>query len=122
MAELAGPNNCAECGTETPLDMCLNGDADSLVIPFGDELIEIPGLYVCTGCAGAIMVGERERTVTPERAVEFLTKVYIPLLATHMTYHQNEMAVAYNRFLDCAEAAGKLDPSMSVSLGVIELD
>ena len=122
MAQLTGPNNCAECGIPTPIDMTLNGDAGALVIPVEDDLVEVPGLYVCTGCAGAIMVGEREATATPERALDFLTGIYIPRLADAMTQAQNELAAAYNRFQDCAEAARKLDPSISVELGVITLD
>lgn len=122
MAELTGPNNCAECGRPTPLDMAEAGDAGALVIPINGDMVEVPGLYVCTDCAGSVMVGEREATVTPERAVKFLTETYIPILASFMTHHKNEFAIVYSRFMDCKKAAEKLDPDISVELGVIELD
>jgi len=122
MAELTGPNNCAECGTPLSQATVEAGDAGSLVIAFGDEMVEIPGLYICTNCAGAIMVGEKDRTVTPERAVEFLTGTYIPILAHVMTNAQNEFALAHSRFHDCKEIAEKLDPGLEVTLAWATLD
>jgi hypothetical protein len=122
MAQLTGPDNCAECGAETPLETVFNGDSGPLVIPVNDDLVEIPGLYVCTNCAGAIMVGEKEATVTPERALGFLTDTYLPRLAEHMTIHQNEMVLAYRRARDCINAAGKLDPDIEIALAEFELD
>ena len=121
MAELTGPMNCAECGTDTSIEVYEAGDCDQLVIAFGGELVEIPGLVICTNCAGAVMVGERESTVTPERAVEFLTSVYAPILASVMTEYHNQFTVAYNRFADLKETAEKLDPNCEILLGMIDL-
>ena len=100
MAELTGPDNCAECGTHLSAETALAGDAGPLVVAFDGGMTEIPGLYVCTECAGAVMVGEKPSTVTLEQAVKFLTEIYIPLLADYMTTAQNELAAAYNRFMD----------------------
>jgi hypothetical protein len=82
--ELTGPGNCAECGTPTPIEACLAGDAGQLVVSIKGHAIEVPGLYVCTGCAGAIMVGEREPTVTWEAARDFLNDIYGPILCGHL--------------------------------------
>ena len=122
MAELTGPNNCAECGTDTPIEVLQAGDAGALVIAIDGDMVEVPGLYVCTNCAGAIMVGEREATVTPERAVEFLTDTYAGLLAMYMTAAYNEYISARRRFNDVKAAAEKLDPNTQIELGVIPLE
>jgi hypothetical protein len=114
MAELTGPSNCAECGTETPLETVRNGDAGALVLATPTGMVEVPGLYVCTGCAGAIMVGEKAPTVTPERAVAFLADEYLPRLAM-------SLSMSYNRFIDCKEAVEALDPTVEVGLGIIDL-
>ena len=84
--ELTGPGNCAECGTPTPLESCLAGDAGPLVVSVKGHAIEVPGLYVCTECAGSIMVGEREPTVTWDAAMAFLNDIYGPLLCGHLLF------------------------------------
>jgi|SRR5579859_1781599 len=121
MAELTGPANCAECGTYLDETVVIAGDAGPLVVSVNETMTEIPGLYVCTPCAGAIMVGEKQATATAERALEFLTGDYILKLAEFMTVHYNEFITAQNRFMDCKKAAEIIDPEMEVSIGVIEL-
>jgi hypothetical protein len=81
---LTGPHNCAECGTGITLETALDGDSGHLVITIRGHKVEIPGLYVCTPCAGAIMAGERESGVTWEAARDFLAGVYRPLLTAHL--------------------------------------
>lgn len=78
--ELTGPNNCAECGTPTPLEACLAGDAGALVVSIRGHAIEVPGLYVCTDCAGSIMVGEREPSVTWEAVAAYLNDIFGPMI------------------------------------------
>jgi hypothetical protein len=92
------------------------------MLPFNGELVEVPGLYVCTPCAGAIMVGDKECTVTPEQAVTFLTDIYVSKLAYAMTVAQNDLVMAYNRFKDVKKAAETLKPGLEVGLGVVDMD
>lgn len=84
--ELTGPDNCAECGTPTPLETVLAGDAGALVVSIRGHAIEVPGLYVCTNCAGSIMVGEREPSVTWDAAMAFLNDIYGPLLCGNIVF------------------------------------
>jgi hypothetical protein len=123
MAELTGPNNCAECGTETPFEVYLAGDAGALRItaPNG-ELVAIPGLAICTDCAGSIMVGEREPTVTVERAVQWLTEGYAPMLASIMTDRYNDLMLTHSRFQDVKDAAEALDPHIGIELAMVDMD
>ena len=109
-----GPDNCAECGTEITEQTMLAGDAGPLVLATDDGMTGIPGLYVCTNCAGAIMVGERQATITRERAVGFLADIYAPKLAMHLS-------LAYNRFIDCKLAVEALSDG-TIELGIIPLD
>lgn len=122
MTELTGPGRCAECGKDVPIEAVFSHDAAPLVVPVNGETIEVPGLYICTPCAGAIMVGDKAATVTAERATDFLTKVYIPILADHMTEYQNNLVMAYNRFQDCKTAAEALCPGLRVEMAAIDLD
>jgi hypothetical protein len=78
--KLTGPHNCAECGTRLTAKAVLAGDAGHLLVNIRGHAIEIPGLYVCTPCAGAIMVGEKQSQVTLEAASAFLNDEYGPRL------------------------------------------
>ena len=112
--ELTGPDNCAECGTGILAETVLDGDAGALVLATDTGMVEVPGLYVCTNCAGEIMVGERQPTATPDRVLKFLTEDYAPALAMHLT-------LTYNRFIDVKTAVEELEPGHTIELGVIPL-
>lgn len=109
MAELIGPANCAECGT--PLEEIVRaGDAGPLVLTVHGHLIEVPGLYVCTPCAGAVMVGEKDSTVGLHDAAEYLVDKFLPMLELFMECHLDdadpaELLLAYHRAHEAAHVA-----------------
>lgn len=103
--ELTGPGNCAECGTGITAIMALEGDAGPFTFTIEDVRLEVPGLYVCFTCAGAIMAGEKQSAVTYEAAVMFLIDSFVPAIARYMARHRDD-EIAYTRLhqaLDCAE-------------------
>jgi hypothetical protein len=93
--------NCAECGTGITEQTVLDGDAGPLVMVVEDHMLEVPGLYVCTPCAGAIMVGERRSTVTKMAAVEFLMETYVPLALNWLSRNEG---TADQAFFESAKA------------------
>jgi hypothetical protein len=107
--ELTGPGNCAECGTELTMEATLAGDAGPLVMNIRTHAIEVPGLYVCTPCAGAVMVGEKESAVTFQRAADFLEKVFAPKVAAFIEHavegdpDPRELIMAVQRLNDIEE-------------------
>jgi hypothetical protein len=105
---LTGPNNCAECGTSTPIEVALAGDAGPFVFTIEGVRIEVPGLYVCTSCAGAIMVGEKQSGVTYADAAMFLAETYVPLAIMWLERNQgdplwNDSLVRVKQAVECAE-------------------
>lgn len=112
--ELTGPDTCAECGTEITLAMVQEGEAGQVFLSVGERIIAVPGLAQCTNCAGEVMVGERVQNVTPEKAAAFLSDVFAPKLAEHMT-------ATYNRFQDVARVIRTLNPHMEVELAMFEV-
>lgn len=108
--ELTGPTNCAECGTECTLETALNGDTSGYTITVKGHRIGIPGLSVCTPCAGAIMVGEKEATVTLEAAKAFLDDIWGPKMVMAVLTLPDDIAeLAAGKAVDAAELSALLE-------------
>lgn len=107
--KLTGPANCAECGTGITEQTCRDGDAGHFTFTIEDVSVEVPGLYICTPCTAAIMVGERESGVTYEAAAMFLVETYIPLAAAYIDHGDGDKAFAASArhrlhwAMECAE-------------------
>ena len=116
MTELTGPGNCAECGTALPVEAIMSGDGGPLAVDIRGHRIEIPGLYVCTPCAGAIMVGERESGVSLEAIVAFFEGNFGPrLVGAVMTADDRQMADM------CAQRLAEVMELQSLLEAVIQL-
>lgn len=107
--ELTGPNHCAECGMSITMETFYDGDSGHFTFTIENVTVQVPGLYVCTNCAGAIMVGERESGVSFYDAAMFLMETYIPQAAAYLDRGEGDeafMAAARHRLhkaVDCAE-------------------
>lgn len=115
--ELTGPDNCAECGTEITTATLMADDAGPLVLDIKGHKIEVPGLYVCTPCAGAVMTGERETGVTYEAARDYLRDNFAPKVATfiEITDDPIEIMIAVSRLNDTLEMAKLLHALVELS-------
>jgi DNA-directed RNA polymerase subunit RPC12/RpoP len=104
--KLTGPYNCAECGTGLTMENALDGDSGPLLVNIRGHLIEIPGLYACTPCAGAIMVGEKQSQVTYQAANAFLNDEYGPRLCSALLMGEDspvDVASTLTRLQDVLE-------------------
>lgn len=66
------PKACVECGTAINEEGILSGDVGPFRMTVRGHVLEVPAMYVCTPCAGAVMVGEKESTVTFAGVAEFM--------------------------------------------------
>jgi len=89
--KLTGPGNCAECGTGITDLMAMEGDIGHFTFTIQGVTVQVPGLYVCTNCAGAIMAGELESGVTYGAAAGFLTDSFIPAIERYMEVHDGDV-------------------------------
>lgn len=103
--ELTGPGNCAECGTELNAEIVMNEDAGPLRFTVEGHLVEVPGLYVCTPCAGAIMVGEKESGVTLQAAVTFLADDFMPKIIYYISICPDDFEMAFRRLQEASKTA-----------------
>jgi hypothetical protein len=105
--ELTGPLNCAECGTGLTEEIVTAGDAGPFIFTIRGHMVEVPGLYVCTPCAGAIMVGEKESGVTWAAAADFLENNFAPRVMTLIERSDDmaEIIMAATRLEEIAQMA-----------------
>lgn len=109
--QLTGPGNCAECGTVLTEDIVMDGDAGPLTFTIRGHVVEVPGLYVCTPCAGAIMVGEKESGVTWAMAADFLENNFMPKVMAFIDRSENlaEVLMAGARLEEISQMAFVLE-------------